>query len=152
MITIIFTYMYTVYFIFVQVASATATNFGLSRGLMGLQYDQINASESEPESCECKKITFAANSPEMIRLTGRMTEKVRPFKWLRMLPNFLRIPTNFLRSLRSVCRISCESFAKVKNTYECLTITTHALPQIRLSCDAYENVTKTIRIWFPSEF
>ena len=42
--------MYTVYFIFFQVASATATNFGLSRGLLGLQYDQINASESESES------------------------------------------------------------------------------------------------------
>ena len=26
---------------------ATATKFGLSRGLLGLQYDQINASESE---------------------------------------------------------------------------------------------------------
>ena len=42
-----FTYMYTVYFIFFQVASATATRFGLSRGLLGLQYDQINESESE---------------------------------------------------------------------------------------------------------
>ena len=30
--------MYTVYFIFFQVASATATKFGLSRGLLGLQY------------------------------------------------------------------------------------------------------------------
>ena len=39
--------MYTVYFIFFQVASATATIFGLSRGLLGLQYDQINESESE---------------------------------------------------------------------------------------------------------
>ena len=37
--------MYTVYFIFFQVASATATRFGLSRGLLGLQYDQINESE-----------------------------------------------------------------------------------------------------------
>ena len=42
--------MYTVYFIFFQVASATATRFGLSRGLLGLQYDQINESESESES------------------------------------------------------------------------------------------------------
>ena len=42
--------MYTVYFIFFHVASATATKFGLSRGLLGLQYDQINASESESES------------------------------------------------------------------------------------------------------
>ena len=43
--------MYTVYFIFFQVASATATRFGLSRGLLGLQYNQINESESESESC-----------------------------------------------------------------------------------------------------
>ena len=42
--------MYTVYFIFFQVASATATRFGLSRGLLGLQYDQINESESEKKS------------------------------------------------------------------------------------------------------
>ena len=35
---------------------------------------------------------------------------------------------------------------------ECLTLTTNALPSIRISCDAYENVAKTIRICFPSEF
>ena len=83
-------------------------------------------------SCVCKTFIFAAYSPEMIRLPRRITEKVRPFKWLRMLPNFLRIPANFLRSLRSVCRISCESFANVKTTYECLTITTNALPSISI--------------------
>ena len=90
-------------------------------------------------SCECKTFIFAAYSPEMIRLPRRMTEEVRPFKWLRMLPNFLRIPANFLRSLRSVCRISGESFANVKTTYECLTITTNALPSLIIYCDAYEN-------------
>ena len=26
-----------------------------------------------------------------------------------------------------------------RNTYECLTITTNALPSIRIYCDAYEN-------------
>ena len=57
-------------------------------------------------SCEGKTFIFAVYSPEMIRLPRRITEKVRPFKWLRMLLNFLRIPANFLRSLRSVCRIS----------------------------------------------
>ena len=90
-------------------------------------------------SCECKTFIFAAYSLEMIRLPRRITEKVRPFKWLRMLPNFLRIPANFLRSLRSVYRISGESFANVKTTYECLTITTNAWPSIRIYCDAYEN-------------
>ena len=78
-------------------------------------------------------------SPEMIRLPRRITENVRPFKWLRMPPNCLRIPANFLRSLRSVCRISRESFANVKTTYECLTIATNALPSIRIYCHAYEN-------------
>ena len=90
-------------------------------------------------SCEYKTFIFAAYSPEMIRLPRRITEKVRPFKWLRMLPNFLRIHANFLRSLRSACRISCESFANVNTTYECLTVTTNALPSIRIYCDAYEN-------------
>ena len=89
--------------------------------------------------CECKTFIFAAYSPEMIRLPRIIIEKVRPFKWLRMLPNFLRIPANFLRSLRSVCRISCESFANVKTTYECITIATTALPSIRTYCNAYEN-------------
>ena len=86
-----------------------------------------------------KTFIFAAYSPEMIRLPRRITEQVRAFKWLRMLPNFLRIPANLLRSLRSVCRISGESFANVKTTYECLTITTNALSSIRIYCDAYEN-------------
>ena len=41
--------MYTVYFMFFQVASATATRNGLSRGLLGLKYDQINYSDSDSE-------------------------------------------------------------------------------------------------------
>ena len=39
--------MHTVYFMFFQVASATATRYGLSRGLLGLKYDQINYSDSD---------------------------------------------------------------------------------------------------------
>ena len=42
--------MYTVYFMFFQVASATATRYGLSRGLLGLKYDQINYSDSDSDS------------------------------------------------------------------------------------------------------
>ena len=56
-----------------------------------------------------------------------------------MVTNASELLTNFLRSLRSVCRISCQSFANVKTTYECLTITTNELPSIRIYCDAYEN-------------
>ena len=48
--------MYAVYFMFFQVASATATRYGLSRGLLGLKYDQIKYSDSDSDSecCECK--------------------------------------------------------------------------------------------------
>ena len=42
--------MYTVYFMFFQVASATATRYGLSRGLLGRKYDQINYSDSDSDS------------------------------------------------------------------------------------------------------
>ena len=42
--------MYTVYFMFFQVASATATRYGLSRGLLGPKYDQINYSDSDSDS------------------------------------------------------------------------------------------------------
>ena len=31
----------------IQVASATATRYGLSRGLLGLKYDRINNSDSD---------------------------------------------------------------------------------------------------------
>ena len=75
-------------------------------------------------SCECKTFIVAAYSPEMIRLPRRITEKVRPFKWLRMLPNFLQIPANFLRSLLLVGRISCESFANT-NVFRSLQMPCH---------------------------
>ena len=40
--TMIFTY-----FLIFQVASTTATIYGLSRGLLGLKYDRINMSDSD---------------------------------------------------------------------------------------------------------
>ena len=52
---------------------------------------------------------------------------------------FLTNRCEFLTKLTISLRISCESFANVKTTYECLTITTNALPSIRIYCDAYEN-------------
>ena len=52
---------------------------------------------------------------------------------------FLTNHCEFLTKRISVCRISCESIANVNTTYECLTITTNALPSIRIYCDAYEN-------------
>ena len=36
------------------VASATATRYGLSRGLLGLEYDRINISDSDSERSACK--------------------------------------------------------------------------------------------------
>ena len=62
--------MYTVYLIFFQVASATATKFGLSRGLLGLQYDQINASESESES---ESIIYSHNTVQLHIIHVRVT-------------------------------------------------------------------------------
>ena len=50
-------------------------------------------------SCECKTFIFAAYSPEMRRLPRRITEKVRPFIWLRMLPIFFTNPCEFLTKL-----------------------------------------------------
>ena len=44
------TMMFTYYFLFFQVASATATRYGLSRGLLGLEYDRINISDSDSET------------------------------------------------------------------------------------------------------
>ena len=38
---------FTYYFLFFQVASATATRYSLSRGLLGLEYDRINISDSD---------------------------------------------------------------------------------------------------------
>ena len=42
--------MITYYFLFFQVASATSTRYGLSRGLLGLEYDRINISGSDSDS------------------------------------------------------------------------------------------------------
>ena len=50
--------MYTVYFIFFQVASAAVTRYGLSRGLLGLKYDQINYSYSDSDSDSGSHVSF----------------------------------------------------------------------------------------------
>ena len=55
---------YTYYFLFFQVASATATRYGLSRGLLSLEYDRINISDSDSDSvlglpCTCELIVCA---------------------------------------------------------------------------------------------
>ena len=44
-ITMIVTY----YFLFFQVASATAARYGISRVLLGLEYDRINISDSDSD-------------------------------------------------------------------------------------------------------
>ena len=43
---------------FFQVASATATRYGLSRGLLGLKYDQIHYSDSDSERSGMDLYTF----------------------------------------------------------------------------------------------
>ena len=37
-------------------ASATATRYGLSRGLLGLEYDRINISDSDSDSKRCNSV------------------------------------------------------------------------------------------------
>ena len=56
-ITMIFTY----YFLFFQVASATATRYGLSRGLLGLEYDRIHISDSDSDSCVVHVVSVLVN-------------------------------------------------------------------------------------------
>ena len=78
--------MYTVYFIFFQVASATATRFGLSRGLLGLQYDQINESESESES-ELRLVDVKSQGHHSLLAPSEMKQVVRRFNnFLGFLP------------------------------------------------------------------
>ena len=49
---------------------------------------------------ECKHVIFAANSKKLYDWPGNLLKQVRPYKWLLMLANFLRIIANVLRSLR----------------------------------------------------
>ena len=56
-----------------QVASATATKFGLSRGLLGLQYDQINASESESAFPFENSYYFSSGRLDVVRSTGNLS-------------------------------------------------------------------------------
>ena len=70
--------------------------------------------------CECKHLIFAANSPEMIRLVRRITETSEALQMVTNVCEILTNPCEFLTKLTiTICRISCESFANVKNTYEC---------------------------------
>ena len=65
----------------------------------------------------------------MIRLLRRITEKVRPQKLLRMLANFLRIPANFLQSLR----LFNNPFAElIVNPLRMLRITTNVLRSLQM--------------------
>ena len=97
-------------------------------------------SHSGEYTCECKESTFAANSPEMIRLPRRITEKVRRYKWLRMLANFLRIPANFLRSLRLLNNQFAEFLV---NPFRMLRILTNALANVANACEYLTNETTT---------
>ena len=64
------------YFIFFLVASATATKFGLSRGLLGLQYDQINASESESVNKAKVKVKGQRSGHLIRRSSGAQSPEV----------------------------------------------------------------------------
>ena len=75
-------------------------------------------------SSECKTLMFAANSPEIKRLPRRITEKVRSFKWLRLLANFLRN-----------LRLLNKQFAEfIVNPLRMLRILTNALRSQQMPC------------------
>ena len=66
-------------------ASATATKFGLSRGLLGLQYDQINASESESgESVNMTSylgVSFDSDKKRECKRMGKRMYGIRSFAY-----------------------------------------------------------------------
>ena len=86
---------------------------------------------------ECKKLIFFANSPEMIRLV------VRPYKWVRMFANFLRILSNFLRSLQLLNNQFAEFLV---NPLRLLRIPTNALATFANACERLTNETTTQRM------
>ena len=53
------------YIYFFHVASATATIYDLSRGLLGLKYDQINSSHSDSDSLGNSAIEYRCASFQM---------------------------------------------------------------------------------------
>ena len=73
----------------------------------------------------------------MVRLPRIITEKVRPYKINGY--ECFRISYESLRISYEAYDQSAEFRVNPLTTYECLTITTNALPSIRIYCDAYEN-------------
>ena len=68
---------------------------------------------------------------------------MRPYKWLRMLANFLRIHANFLRSLRLLNNQFAEFLV---NPLRLLKIPTNALAYFANACERLTNETTTQRM------
>ena len=64
---------------------------------LNMQQPVMPLSHCEEYPCEYENLKFAANSPKMIRLAWRNTEKVRPYEFLRNSYESLRISANPLR-------------------------------------------------------
>ena len=59
------------------VASATATRYGLSRGLLGLKYDRIDMSDSDSAATQPQMRSFFVSSKATELSTEVMTAEVR---------------------------------------------------------------------------
>ena len=87
--------------------------------------------------CECKQIIFAANSPEIIRLPGIITEKVWPYKLLRMAITLrsLRLDGESFVSPFAIYSPHCQtSITIVNGNYECSFTQYKRIFNERISC------------------
>ena len=97
---------------------------------------------------------FPANPLRMLRmLTNALANACEPFTnetATQRKGGELHIPLPMFHFITySQAKAESTSVKVQTNASKCLTITTNALPSIRM---AYENVAKTMRIYFPCEF
>ena len=78
---------------FFQVASVTATRYGLSRGLLGLKYDQIKYSDSDSDSdtiIVLRSLFWISKNTDSITC-GMNTDRSSRFTYVKLL--FINNPT-----------------------------------------------------------
>jgi hypothetical protein len=104
-----------------------------------MQHIVMLLSHSGEYPCEYKYLKFSTNTPKIIWLTWRNTEKMRHYTWLRMLANVIRMPLRILRMpLRCLRCLRC-----LHTPYEWNDYTTHAW---RIAYKRLDNVTKHGRV------
>ena len=86
--------------------------------------------------CECKKLIFAANSQKNDTIAQDNYSKSEALQMVTKACEFLTNPCEFLTKLTEF----------LVNPLRMLRILTNVLRSLRISCDAYQNVTKTTRM------